>query len=251
METKEGFEESEGFTMKETAISKINKMGRIGNILTTIAKVFIILALIITAAGTIVFALIPEDLFTAQVDGNILMDINLASIASPMSDEEVMKAQQEIEKTFKDNDIIINGAKYGMNSVDVNNTVISLDYTSNFIDFSFHNIVWAMLSALLYLIMTLVTLFFIGSLCKTFQNCSSPFEDDVIRKMKMLAYSLIPWTILSTIKDAIAENLFTNSFQLNNIGIDLNVVLTVLIILAMAYIFQYGAVLQQESDETL
>lgn len=238
--------------MKENAISKINKMGRIGNILTTIAKVFIILALIITAAGTIVFALIPKDFITAQVDGNILLDIDLAAVASPVSDEEVAKAQQDIEKAFRDNDIIIKGSKYGVRSVNLSNTGISLELNGNVIDyFSFHNIVWAMLSALLYLIMTLMTLFFIGSLCKTFQNCVSPFEDDVIRKMKMLAYSLIPWTILSTIKDAIAENLFTNSFQLDGIGIDLNMVLTVLIILALAYIFQYGAVLQQESDETL
>ncbi|MDE6434414.1 MAG: DUF2975 domain-containing protein [Lachnospiraceae bacterium] len=237
--------------MKENAISKVNQMGRIGNILTTIAKIFVILGLTITVAGTIMFALIPEDLITAQVDGNILLDINLAAVTSPVSDEEVAKAQQDIEKAFKDNDIIINGSKYGVNSVNLSNTGISLELTDNVIDFSFHNIVWAMLAALLYFIMTLVTLFFIGSLCKTFQNCSSPFEAEVIRKMKMLAYSLIPWTILTTVKDAIAQNLFTNSFELNNIGINLNMVLTVLIILALAYIFQYGAVLQQESDETL
>lgn len=237
--------------MKENAISKINQMGRIGNIITNISKIITIVSLIITAIGTIVFAFIPKDFITAQVDGNILMDINLASITSPVSDEEVTKTQQHIEKTFRENGIIINGSKYGVNSVNVNNTGMSLDFTSNFVDFSLHNTVWAMLAALLYLIMTLVTLFFIGSLCKSFQNCVSPFEDDVIRKMKMLAYSLIPWTILTTVKDAIAENLFTNSFELRNIGINLEMVLTVLIILALAYIFQYGAVLQQESDETL
>ena len=237
--------------MKENAISKINKMGRIGSILATIAKVFVILGLVITAAGTILCACIPKDFLTMQIDGNLLMDINFASIDAQASDEEVAQMQIEIEQSLKEKDIPINGSPYGLIAVNVNNTGISLDCASDFVDFSLHNLVWVMLAALLYLVMTLITLFFINSLCKTFKNCASPFEDEVIRKMKMLAYSLIPWTILSSVYDAIAENLFTNAFQLNGIGIDLGMVVTVLIILALAYIFQYGAVLQQESDETL
>jgi len=34
-------------------------------------------------------------------------------------------------------------------------------------------------------------------------------------------------------------------------GIDFGVVLIILIVFALVYIFKYGAVLQQESDETL
>ncbi|MCM1179486.1 MAG: DUF2975 domain-containing protein [Clostridium sp.] len=235
--------------MKENAISKINKMGKIGTTLATIAKVFVILGLVFTAAGTILCACLPKDFLTMQIDSNLLMDINFASVGAQATDEEVSQMQKEIEQSLKEEGIV--------NTVSVNNSSISLDFTSDFssglvdlVEFNLHKLVWPMLAALLYLVMTLVTLFFISSLCKTFKNCASPFEDEVIHKMKMLAYSLIPWTILSSVYDAIAENLFSNSFHLS-IGIDLGMVVTVLIILALAYIFQYGAVLQQESDETL
>ena len=235
--------------MKENAISKINKMGRIGTILTIIAKVFIIIGLIATFVGTIASAFIPKDFFTAGADSNLLINISLASLGSSLTDEEVTQAEQEAVKILGEEEFDTGSLK--INTMDVSNDNISLSLTNKLANFSLHKIFWVMLSAFLYLAMTLVTLFFIGFLCRAFQNCESPFEENVIKKMKTLAYSLIPWTILSTVNDAVANNFFTNSFRLDGIGIDLNMVMTVLIILALAYIFQYGAVLQQESDETL
>ncbi|MDE6625203.1 MAG: DUF2975 domain-containing protein [Lachnospiraceae bacterium] len=237
--------------MKENAISKINKMGRIGTILTTIAKVFTIIGLIVTFVGTIASAFIPKDFFTASADSNLLVNISLASLGSTLTDEEVTQANQEIIKILEEEELMADNSKYGINTMDISNDNISLNFTGKLADFSLHNILWVMLFASLYLAMTLVTLFFIGFLCRAFQNCESPFEENVIKKIKALAYSLIPWAILSTTNDVVADNFFTNSFHLNGIGVDLNMVMTILIILALAYIFQYGAVLQQESDETL
>ena len=235
--------------MKENAISKINKMGKIGTILTTIAKVFIIIGLIATFVGTIASAFIPKDFFTASADSSLLVNISLASFGSSLTDKEVTQAEQEAAKILKEEEFGAGGLK--INAMDVSNNNISLELTDKTADFSLHNIFWVMLFAFLYLAMTLVSLFFIGFLCRAFQNCKSPFEENVIKKMKTLAYSLIPWAILSTANDVVAKNFFTNRFRLDGIGIDLKMVMTVLIILALAYIFQYGAVLQQESDETL
>lgn len=138
-----------------------------------------------------------------------------------------------------------------MDAMNVNNDNISVDLSGRYVDFSLHNLVWVMLFTFLYLAMTLTTLFFIGFLCKAFQNCESPFEQNVIKKMKTLAYSLIPWAILSTVSGAVTRIFLKDGIHMGDFGIDLRVVMTVLIILALAYIFQYGAILQQESDETL
>lgn len=235
--------------MKQNAISKINKVGKIGSIFTIILKIFIIIGIVGTLIGTIIFSVIPKELLTANVDSNILFTVDTSSLGE-LTDKEVEDVQKEIKTTFQEND---DSAFDSLNAVNVTKTGLSLDFTVKSTEFSAHNFIWLMLSALLYLIMTLITVFFIGSLCKAFQHCASPFEDSVIRKMKALAYSLIPWVILTSLFDSVANGFLYGSLKIEGItvGINLNMVLTVLIILALSYIFQYGAVLQKESDETL
>ena len=237
--------------MKQDAILKINKMGRIGTVVTTIAKVFIIMALVVAFALTIAFAFLPKNFLAVRGDGRMAVNISLVSIGKSFTDEELEECRLETEKIVEEEDIASGGSEYTINAIHVDKDNILLDLTGEYADFDLHNLVWIMLFLLLYLAMTLVTLFFVGFLCKAFQTCESPFEGNVIKRIKMLAYSLIPWTILSTVNDAVAMTFFTNRFHTDGIGIDGKMVMTVLIIFALAYIFRYGAILQQESDETL
>ena len=101
-----------------------------------------------------------------------------------------------------------------------------------------------------HLALTLVTLYFVGALCKAFRYCESPFEETVTKKMQNLAFSLIPWAFFSSITEMVAQGSFTGKMELS-VGIDLNMVLIIVLIFALVYIFKYGAVLQRESDETL
>ena len=68
--------------------------------------------------------------------------------------------------------------------------------------------------------------------------------------MKHLAVALIPWCIISSVSDSTFSSIVSGkpSFSLS---VDLGMVLVVLVVLVLVYIFKYGAVLQQESDETL
>lgn len=237
--------------MKQDAVLKINKMGRIGTIVTIIARIFIITALVVSFILTIALAFVPKDFVTVRTDGRMAVNINLVSIGKSFTDEEVEEGRLETEKILEEENAVSGSSEYLISAINVDHDNIFVDLTGEYADFDLHNLVWVMLFLFLYLAMTLVTLFFIGSLCKAFQNCESPFEMNVIKRIKMLAYSLIPWTILSTVNGAVAGTFFTNSFYTDGIGIDGKMVMTVLIILALAYIFQYGAILQQESDETL
>ena len=109
---------------------------------------------------------------------------------------------------------------------------------------------WPLIAALICMIMTLVTIHFIKNLCKEIKVCESPFSEGVITNIKRLAYSLIPWVFISGITDSIVGSAFTGKVSID-LNIQLGMVMVVLIVLALAYIFRYGAVLQQESDETL
>lgn len=235
--------------MKEDAIKKINKMGEIATIITVIAKIFIIIALVSVFALTVAAAFIPKDFLTVSADSRFMVDIDFSSFGKTLTDEEVMQGRQEVENILEEAD---DSADYSINAIDIDHDGVYVDVTTstNNIDFNLHNLVWVLLFAFFYLAMTLVTLFFIGFLFKAFQNCKSPFEQNVIKKMKNLAFSLIPWTVLSSVSDTVIRSFFIKSLQIS-VGVDLKIVMAVLIILALAYIFQYGAVLQQESDETL
>ena len=107
-----------------------------------------------------------------------------------------------------------------------------------------------MLVLALNITMVMVTLCFISSLCKAFRDCESPFEENVVRKMRNLAYSLIPWAIFSTITNSVADSLLMNKVSVN-FTVDLGVIMIVLVVFVLVHIFKYGAMLQQESDETL
>ena len=236
--------------MKQDAISKINKVGEVASIITVIAKILIIIALIVVFALTVAAGFIPKDFLTISGDSRIQVDINFASFGKKLTDEEVIQGRQEVEKILEEE--AADDADYRINAIDINHDSIYVDVTSatDSIDVNLHNLVWVLLFCTFYLAMTLVTLFFIGFLFKAFQNCESPFEQNVIKKMRNLAFSLIPWTVLSSVSDTVIRSFFQKSFQIS-VGIDLKIVMAVLIILALAYIFQYGAILQQESDETL
>lgn len=236
--------------MKTDAISKINKIGKIGNIFTIIARIFAIMALVISIAATILFAITPDDFVKVNVKGDATVDVDLSSFGVTLSEKEQTDLKSDLESGSLTVTTGPSSTKLETNSAIVNEEGFSLRADGDMINFSLHNIFLPLLASCIYLIMTIVTLFFIGSLCKAFSTCQSPFEENVIIKMKRLAFSLIPWVILSSITNGLMEGFMTGQFNFNA-SVNLDIILVIALIFVLTYIFQYGAVLQQESDETL
>lgn len=236
--------------MKTDAITKINKIGKIGNVLTIIARIFAIMVLLFSIAGTIFFAITPNDFTKVRVMGDATVNVDLSSIGITLSEEEQDNLKSDLESGSISVTTGSATSELELNNATVNENGFSLRANGNMIDFTLHNIFLPLLASCIYLIMTIVTLFFIGALCKAFSTCQSPFEDNVIKKMKQLAFSLIPWVILSSITNSLMNGFMTGKFNFSA-GINLDTVLVIVLIFVLTYIFQYGAVLQQESDETL
>lgn len=231
--------------MKEQAIQKINKIGKISNIITLIGKILVGIGLLCTIIGAIVCFVIPDSMVKVTTTGNVIMDIDLSSVGMTFSEEELEEARIELEK-----DMIESEEDYASMDVVLTQNGIHLLGEMDESTFTMRDAAWGALLGAAALLMTFITLCFIGALCKAFRDCHSPFEENVIKKMQNLAYSLIPWTIVSTVANSVSESLTNNHFSIM-ISLDLGVVLIVLIVLVLVYIFKYGAVLQQESDETL
>ena len=208
--------------MKSDVILKINKIGKISSTITLICKIFVCIALVLALFGTIHFLHIYKT-HPSNINALVVTSSNYSRLYS-FNAEFIIRLQESLTS--------------GSLSAGSDNKITYLDVAGVFF------------ISMLSLTLTLITLFFVGSLCKAFQNCSSPFEENVIKKMQNFAVSLIPWTILTLVTNAVAVGLFSNKFNLN-FTIDLDVVLLVLVVLVLVYIFKYGAILQQESDETL
>ena len=231
--------------MKEQAISKINKVGKIGRIISLICRIILGIGFVCTFVGTIAVAMIPKGFITLDGAGSGTLKIDVEKIGQTISAEDKEKLEKgDVPLDLEINDIALNEA-----DVNVTGNVIEFSGKSNsFQIFDLHNMTGGLIAADLTIILTFVTMVFIGRLCKAFEECESPFAQDVITSMKYLAYSLIPWTVVSTVSDVVLYH--SERFPIN-FSVNINMVIVVLLVLALVYIFKYGAVLQQESDETL
>ena len=233
--------------MKKKAIGRINKMGKVGTILALIAKILVSILLVLSIAGFVAVLCLPDNLCTVKFDGRADVKVDLSKFGVDFG----TKDTQEIQEGIKDNaNISYGGNQFSVDKVDIGKSTLNIGANANLTEFNLKDCSWALAGAILNLILLLVSTIFASRLTKAFRSCRSPFEDTVINRMKQFAYSLIPWAVVSSV-----VNLFESRIWMSSAGfhldINLGIVITVLLILALAYIFQYGAVLQQESDETL
>lgn len=247
--------------MKETAIKKINKIGKFSYIAAIIAKCFVIVGLVTAVIAGIVCMAMFGDSMKMDMAGLIHMELDCEALE--ISSEDIMEIlneegteinRQELAFSDSTGDVTLNisDEDYTMAEIEYeeNANRLLVDLEADAYSFTLKEVGIMMLVSCIGMVMTIVTITFVESLCKAFRDCTSPFEGKVIKKMQNLAISLIPWTIVSSVINSTLDSFLENGFQLN-LSIDLGVVLVVLIVFILVYIFKYGAVLQQESDETL
>lgn len=243
--------------MKEQAISRINKVGKVCTVVALICRILVIVGLSAVVIGTVACFVLPNDLINVELSGEINADVNYDSLGIDIPEDKLEKAEAFIrdkeQGTHRRGDDYLttsNGQLYMAEEIIAEDGTVSVKLSSDVISFDLRKVAEMLLVVTIALVMTLVTLFFISALCKAFRDCKSPFEENVIKKMQNLAIVLIPWTIVSSLTGSIRAAFMTNNFRWS-VGVDLGVVFVVLIVLVLAYIFKYGAMLQQESDETL
>jgi len=105
--------------------------------------------------------------------------------------------------------------------------------------------------AIVVILNVLITEIMFILLYRMFQNmrASSPFTDETVKTMKLLALILFIFGILAPIVNAIANFLMDNVSIPEWVGME--VIIGAVIFYCLSLIFQYGAELQKESDQTL
>lgn len=245
--------------MKEAAIKKINTIGKFSYIAAVIAKAFVIVGLVVSILVAVICFAVFGDSMKAEVAGTV--DIELDCEKFDITYEDIMDGIDEDGTEIKKQSLSIGDSSGNMilslsdedfqtMNVEIKDDVLTAKLGAENCSFTMKDVGVLLFVSCIAMIMTIVTISFIEALCKEFRDCTSPFDGKVIKKMQNLAFSLIPWTIISSISNSFVDSFIKGGLQLE-FNIDLGVVLVVLIVFVLVYIFKYGAVLQQESDETL
>ena len=242
---------------KEEAILKINKLGNISNIIVRICKIFVILGLVVTVLGTIVAMVLPKDLITMDMGATAEIVVDMSTFGVPFTEKDKEAFVAGLHDGLEDEEkedirmtMDVNGSVYEADEIIVEDDVVRVRGTVDTYTVELGDLRLVLIFAIVTLVALFVTLVFSGRLCRAFRDCGSPFEEGVVKNLTCLAYSLFPWVVMNSVSSSIRETIFTNNVQVI-LGVDLGVVMVILLIFVLAYIFKYGAVLQQESDETL
>lgn len=239
--------------MKENAILKINKMGKVGYIISNILRILLILALAGTLVGAIATTVFPKDFMKVKWSGDARVEVSVSEI-SKLAGQTVTIA--EIEKQLsalsENGSLNVDGKDYvyGEITLDDNGNIVVTGQAENPRTITMGDIRNITYAAAVYVALMIVTFHFICALCKAFRDCNSPFEENVIKKITNLAYALIPWVVVDCTFGSLMA-FFVGSKDSLDFNLNIGMICTVLVIFGLAYVFKYGAVLQQESDETL
>ncbi len=228
--------------MKNNNLKKINTIGKIARIIIIIAIVLLSISLVttvISGIASIGLAVDSEDVL--KVDGNISAEIsvNTEKIPSWFVDNELDDVINDIE-SVEDLNFDMFGVKLDMDKTEGEDGEIVIKTEGEFTEFDgkylFSGIPAALFGAAIVMALFMVGMVFAYKLAKAFEICKSPFEENVIKRMKYFGFSLIPW--------AIAE-CASKEWSM------ITAIILVICVLLFAYIFSYGANLQQESDDTV
>ena len=225
--------------MKNANVSKINTLGKVSKIIVVILMAVVIVGIVATVLSGVTMATLPEDAIqiTGSADAEIVVDESkLNSLAGAMVKSgtlvNIPTTNIHFDQFGTDFSLEVNEDKTDDSHYTYN---INGDITKfNCKAFGLATTMGCFAGTLI-LIASLVSCIFGKKLADALAKCDSPFEENVLKKMKAFGISLIPFAVVSLIIK----------------GVGLLTALFALIIILFIFIFNYGAELQKESDETV
>lgn len=221
--------------MENKNLKSIHKIGKAGKIIALISQILLIIALVASLITGFTMLALPNDFIEVKGAGNADVTVRsggkLVSSVVDLNDLEELnfdfdmfgvkaKAKTEIENVSDDVKIYhIDANADGITGREIKISAIVGSFSGS-----------------LAIILVMIAAVFAKKLAKALENCPSPFDESVTKAMKAFGFSLIPWAVLKL-------------FMGNMAGV--SIALMVVVVLLIMKIFQYGAELQKESDETL
>lgn len=234
--------------MKNETITKVNKIGNVGQIIANIAKVVIAIGAIACLVSGIILAVLPDDMVVIHVDGKAAVEINVPMVGNNIVSEDGPSVV--IGSVSTEGSLELNGIEYGVVGMTQTENGFLMEAEADSYTLRFNQLTRVVFLAAVNCAAMWVVMHFVAKLCKLFKECETPFTEEVVQMLKKVAIALIPMAFLSNLTTSVTDSIMSGSVNIV-IGVDMTTILLVLLIFMLAAIFSYGTMLQQESDETL
>lgn len=228
--------------MKKDAIEKIQKLGKVGYTIAKIAMIISIILLVGMISAAIYLASVPQESLKICESSQLTLEINKHTLENELLE----KAKYVIPNMS----ITWNDTEHQLFNMEQDDQFLRFTGASETKVFEFMNLSYFAFAGSIWLALDLVVLFFLKKICKALSVCETPFSQMVIDSMQKLAFSLIPVFLYSLFKDSLMDSLMYGEISFG-IQIDFFAAFVMLLVFVLIFIFRYGAMLQQESDETL
>lgn len=236
--------------MKNENVTKVNQIGKAGRIIANIAKVVISIGAIACLVSGIILTVLPDDMVVIHVEGKAAVEINM-----PMMGEQIVMdtgngSAVAIGAVSTEGSLDLNGVEYGVVGMTPTENGFLIDAEADSYTLKFNQLTNTVFLAAFSCAAIWVVMHFISKLCKLFEECETPFTEEIVQALKKLAIALIPMAFFSNMASSVTDSIMTGNVNIV-IGVDMTTVLLVLLVFMLSAIFSYGTMLQQESDETL
>ena len=233
--------------------TKVNRIGKAGRIVSIILIVLLSIGAFSLLLAGGVCAVLPEDTVEVSFRPNADVLVGRSILGQEWSriDEIVAEAQEALTGKY--------GEVIQFEKTD-RGLLIRLDRLMEEGEvFRLRNALGAIWAGLVGIASAIVALVMFLKLSDAFRVCRSPFDEAVIRRMNIFAWTLIVCAVVGSFAGSAAQSAvmaFQNAgihVGAKNFGVSLDLypIFAALIVFFLCMIFRYGAQLQQEADETL
>lgn len=239
--------------MKKDVIARIQKFGRISHRITKITLGVSIALELLLLALAVGLSLGPKELVTFTADSRAEVSVDLRTITDEtVTEEEVMGWQERAVKILHTGleSLTLFGNEYEVEEIRAEQGVLQLRGVSKQEPMNFHSFSYALFATAIWMAVELVILWIVKGICGQLAVCETPFAEGIIQDMRKLNVTLILWVLLSAVTDSLILSFITGNVKLE-LDIDFLQIIAVLLVILLTHVFHYGAMLQQESDETL
>ncbi len=237
--------------MKENAIKRINTTGKVAYIISIVLRALVGVGAVLSLIGAIALCVLPEDAIKMKLGGDVSVTVDSTLLDDPITEQEAIEIEKEVDRLNEGGRLSLGNTRMEAIEASVEGNIINIQVHSADDGYtSLKDISNIIIIGFITCVAAFIALTFIGLFFKKLKNCQSPFENDVIIGLRNAAISIIPFAFLSSLTESVSNAIITGSYQVS-FTLDFAVIIVVLLILALTFIFKYGAMLQQESDETL
>ena len=231
--------------MEHNIQTKVNRIGLVGKIVSIVLIVLLSIGALGLLISGIACIILPKDAVQVSVTPNVDVTLNkslfdIGGEWANVDDEALAIANEKVGEEF--DGVTIEKTDDGL-------TVHAVD-AEEFKSFGIRDALKAIVAGLIGIAGAIVTLVMFLKLCSAFRVCISPFDEAVIKRMNIFAWTLIICAVVGSIAAAVASAAVAG-FGNFTFNLNLTPVFVALVVFFLCMIFRYGAKLQQEADETL